>query len=128
MTSATLRGGLLAAAAAVALTAGPALAQDVSACLITKTDTNPFFVKMKEGAQAAADAAGVELRTFAGERDGDNEAQVLAIENLISSGAKGFLITPSDSAAIVPAIDQARAAGLLVIALDTPTEPADAVD
>jgi fructose transport system substrate-binding protein len=96
--------------------------------LITKTDTNPFFVKMKEGAQAAADEAGVELRTFAGERDGDNEAQVLAIENLISAGAKGFLITPSDSAAIVPAIDQARAAGLLVIALDTPTEPADAVD
>jgi fructose transport system substrate-binding protein len=96
--------------------------------LITKTDTNPFFVKMREGAQEAADAAGVELRTFAGERDGDNESQVLAIENLIASGAKGFLITPSDSAAIVPAIEQARAAGLLVIALDTPTEPADAVD
>ena len=30
---------------------GTAMAQDISACLITKTDTNPFFVKMKEGAQ-----------------------------------------------------------------------------
>jgi fructose transport system substrate-binding protein len=96
--------------------------------LITKTDTNPFFVKMKEGAQKAAQEQGIELQTFAGKQDGDNEAQVQAIENLISAGAKGFLITPSDSKAIVPAIDKARQAGLLVIALDTPTDPANAVD
>jgi fructose transport system substrate-binding protein len=96
--------------------------------LITKTDTNPFFVKMKEGAQQAAAQQGVDLQTFAGKQDGDNEAQVQAIENLISAGAKGFLITPSDSKAIVPSIDKARQAGLLVIALDTPTDPANAVD
>jgi fructose transport system substrate-binding protein len=96
--------------------------------LITKTDTNPFFVKMKEGAQKAADAQGLELQSFAGKQDGDNEAQVQAIESLISSGAKGILITPSDSKAIVPSIDKAKQAGLLVIALDTPTDPADAVD
>jgi fructose transport system substrate-binding protein len=96
--------------------------------LITKTDTNPFFVKMKEGAQQAAQAQGVTLQTFAGKQDGDNESQVQAIENLISAGAKGFLITPSDSKAIVPEIDKAKQAGLLVVALDTPTDPADAVD
>jgi len=96
--------------------------------LITKTDTNPFFVKMKQGAQEAAKAQGVDLQTFAGKQDGDNEAQVQAIESLISAGAKGFLITPSDSKAIVPAIDKAKQAGLLVIALDTPTDPANAVD
>ncbi|MEV4282888.1 substrate-binding domain-containing protein [Actinoplanes xinjiangensis] len=96
--------------------------------LITKTDTNPFFVTMKEGAQGSAGAAGVDLQTFAGRVDGDNEAQVLAIENLISFGAKGFLITPNDSKAIVPAIDRAHEAGMLVIALDTPVEPADAAD
>ena len=96
--------------------------------LITKTDTNPFFVKMKEGAEAAAEAEGLTLQSFAGKQDGDNEAQVQAIESLISAGAKGFLITPSDSAAIVPSIDAAREAGMLVIALDTPTDPEDAVD
>jgi fructose transport system substrate-binding protein len=96
--------------------------------LITKTDTNPFFVKMKEGAQKAADAQGVELQSFAGKQDGDNEAQVQAIENLISAGAKGFLITPSDSKAIVPSIDKAKQQGMLVIALDTPTDPPDAAD
>jgi fructose transport system substrate-binding protein len=96
--------------------------------LITKTDTNPFFVKMKEGAQKAATANNLELQSFAGKQDGDNEAQVQAIENLISAGAKGFLITPSDSKAIVPSIDKAKQAGMLVIALDTPTDPPDAVD
>jgi len=96
--------------------------------LITKTDTNPFFVKMREGAQAAADQAGVQLQSFAGKQDGDNESQVQAIENLISAGAKGFLITPSDSAAIVPSIDKAKQQGMLVIALDTPTDPPDAAD
>ncbi|MGQ0479853.1 MAG: sugar ABC transporter substrate-binding protein [Pseudonocardia sp.] len=96
--------------------------------LITKTDTNPFFVKMKEGAQKAADAQGVTLQSFAGKKDGDNEAQVQAIENLISAGAKGFLITPNDSKAIVPTLDKARQAGLLVIALDTQTDPPSAAD
>jgi fructose transport system substrate-binding protein len=96
--------------------------------LITKTDTNPFFVKMKEGAQQAAGAQGVTLQSFAGKQDGDNEGQVQAIENLISAGAKGFLITPNDSKAIVPSIDKAKQAGMLVIALDTPTDPPNAVD
>jgi fructose transport system substrate-binding protein len=97
--------------------------------LITKTDTNPFFVKMKEGAQEAADKQGLELQSFAGKQDGDNEAQVQAIESLVSAGAKGFLITPSDSKAIVPSIDTARQQNnMLVIALDTPTDPANAVD
>ncbi|MGH3585512.1 MAG: sugar ABC transporter substrate-binding protein [Pseudonocardia sp.] len=96
--------------------------------LITKTDTNPFFVKMREGAQQAADAQGVELQSFAGRQDGDNESQVQAIETLISAGAAGFLITPNDSAAIVPTLDRARQAGLFVIALDTQTEPPDAAD
>jgi fructose transport system substrate-binding protein len=96
--------------------------------LITKTDTNPFFVKMKEGAQAKADELGIELQAFAGKQDGDNDTQVQAIETLIQAGAKGIVITPSDSKAIVPTIQKARDAGLLVIALDTPTDPADAVD
>jgi fructose transport system substrate-binding protein len=96
--------------------------------LITKTDTNPFFVQMRKGAQNAAKQQGVELQSFAGKQDGDNEAQVQAIENLMSFGAKGFLITPNDSKAIVPSIDKAHEQDMLVIALDTPTDPADAAD
>ncbi|MEV0170666.1 sugar ABC transporter substrate-binding protein [Streptomyces sp. NPDC050803] len=101
---------------------------DVKVGLITKTDTNPFFVKMKEGAEKAAKENGAELVTAAGKFDGDNAGQVTAIENMVASGVKGILITPSDSKAIVPAIEKAKAKGVLVIALDTPTEPESAVD
>ncbi|MCA9965484.1 MAG: sugar ABC transporter substrate-binding protein [Anaerolineales bacterium] len=106
----------------------PAADGEIIIGLITKTETNPFFVKMKEGAQAAADAAGATLMTAAGTFDGDNESQVTAIENMVAAGAKGILITPSDTSAIVPAVEAARAAGVLVIALDTPTDPQDATD
>jgi len=96
--------------------------------LITKTDTNPFFVKMKEGAEQEAKARGAKLLTAAGKFDGDNEGQVTAIENMVNAGAKGILITPSNTKAIVPAIQKARDKGVLVIALDTPTEPQEATD
>ena len=96
--------------------------------LITKTETNPFFVKMREGAQAVADELGITLLTAAGQFDGDNASQVTAIENMVAAGVSGILITPSDTSAIVPAIEQARAAGVIVIALDTPTEPEDATN
>jgi len=118
--------------ASLALSAGmvsPGHAQEeTGACLITKTDINPFFVKMKEGATAKAEELGINLSTFAGKVDGDHETQVQAIETCIASGAKGILITASDTKAIVPVVQQARDAGLLVIALDTPLEPIDSAD
>jgi len=108
--------------------ASAASAADTSVCLITKTDTNPFFVKMKEGATAKAKELGVTLKSYAGKIDGDSESQVAAIETCIADGAKGILITASDTKGIVPAVQKARDAGLLVIALDTPLEPVDAAD
>nr|WP_276562424.1 sugar ABC transporter substrate-binding protein [Hoeflea prorocentri] len=105
-----------------------AQAETIGACLITKTDTNPFFVKMKEGATAKAKELGIELKSYAGRIDGDSESQVAAIETCIVDGAKGILITASDTKGIVPAVQQARDAGLLVIALDTPLEPIDSAD
>ncbi|PRX34965.1 fructose transport system substrate-binding protein [Meinhardsimonia xiamenensis] len=120
--------GLLATTALVlAGTATMAMAE-TKACLITKTDTNPFFVKMKEGATAKAQELGIELMTFAGKIDGDVESQVAAVESCIAAGAKGILITPSDSRALAPVVTEARENGLLVIALDTPFEPADVAD
>ena len=100
----------------------------VEACLITKTDINPFFVKMKEGAEARANELGVKLSFFAGKIDGDHETQVAAIETCIADGAKGILLTASDTSSIVSSVQQARDAGLLVIALDTPLNPIDSAD
>ncbi|MBU0645201.1 MAG: sugar ABC transporter substrate-binding protein [Alphaproteobacteria bacterium] len=119
---------LTGSAIALALTASGAFAEDISACLVTKTDTNPFFVKMKEGASAQAEALGIKLNTYAGKLDGDVETQIAAVESCIAGGAKGILITPSDSRALAPVVTQAREAGVLVIALDTPFEPTDTAD
>jgi len=108
--------------------AAPVKAAGVAACLITKTDNNPFFVKMKEGASSKAKELGIDLKAYAGKFDGDNDSQVAAVETCIADGAKGILITPSDTKAIVPTIEKARKAGILVIALDTPLDPIDAAD
>ena len=114
---------------ALALAAGTAFAQSQPVIgLITKTESNPFFVKMKEGADAEAKKLGAKLIAAAGKTDGDNAGQVTAMENMIAAGAKTILITPSDAKAIIPAIKRAQQQGVMVIALDSPTDPASAVD
>jgi hypothetical protein len=70
--------------------AGSAFAADkIIVGLITKTNTNPFFAKMKEGAEAKAKELGVDFRSYAGKYDGDNTGQVDAVELLMNAGAKG---------------------------------------
>ena len=120
---------LAAALTSAALAAwAPAHAAEPIIGLVTKTETNPFFVKMKEGATAEAKAKGAKLLSGAGKADGDNAGQVAAMENMIAAGAKTILITPNDSKAIIPAIKKAQDKGVMVIALDSPTDPASATD
>ncbi|SFT01875.1 substrate-binding domain-containing protein [Saccharopolyspora flava] len=96
--------------------------------LITKTDTNPYFVGLRADAEAAAADRGAQLIALAGQFDGDNDGQVRAIENLIQQGVSTILITPNSSTGVIDALARARQAGVLVIALDTATEPAEAAD
>ncbi len=99
----------------------------VAVTLITKDSVNPYFVAMQEGAKKAAEAAEVDLTIASGSADGDEQSQVKAIENAIAAGQQGILITPSGPG-VNSAITKARDAGLTVIALDTPPDPADLVD
>src|SRR5207302_1426511 len=87
----------VAATTAPAPTVAPAAAAGGSILigLVTKTETNPFFVKMRESAQEQAKALNVQVEALAGKYDGDNEGQITAIQNLVAKGAKGILITPS---------------------------------
>jgi ABC-type sugar transport system substrate-binding protein len=123
---------LFAAVAALSLLATACGGDDagddgVAVSLITKNSTNPFFVTMQEGAKKAADGEGVKLTVAAGKEDGDEAGQVQAIEDAIARGDEGILITPNGPG-VNPAIKKARDAGLYVIALDTPPDPADTVD
>lgn len=111
---------------ALALAASSAFAAEPVVGLITKTETNPFFVKMKEGAQAEAKKLGAKLLSAAGKTDGDTAGQITAIENMVAAGARTILITSSGDA-IVPTIKKVRAQGVQIIALDSPVPEADAL-
>ncbi len=115
------------ASAPAASSGGGTSAGPIGVTLITKTSTNPFFVAMAKGAKDAADKLGITLTTAAGSADGDTATQITAIENAVSKGDKGILITPSGPD-VNSAIKKARDAGLFVIALDTPPDPPETVD
>jgi len=108
--------------------AGPSAPDQPLVGLITKTDDNPFYVKMREGAQAKAAQMGFQLQALAGKGQSDNDSQVQAIENLVARGAKAILIAPADSESIIPSIEKARAQGVFVAVLDSPTKPTSAAD
>jgi fructose transport system substrate-binding protein len=95
--------------------------------VVVKTFGNPFFASLVKGAQQEGKALGITVKAYAGTKDGDTASQIKAIEELIAQRAQGILITPSGNE-VLPAVDKARKAGLLVIALDSPTDPANAVD
>src|SRR5215204_2350785 len=105
-----------------------ATAQSIQVGLITKDVTNPFFVKMRLGATREAKRLGAGLKYAAGKSSSDNAAQIAAIENMTTAGVKGILITVADGKAENAAIAKARKAGVVVIALDTPTVPQSATN
>jgi fructose transport system substrate-binding protein len=99
----------------------------VGVALILKTLSNPYFVSMEKDAKAAAAKDNVALTVAAGAKDGDTSTQISAIENAISRGDKGILITTNGDA-VNASLTKAKAAGLFVIALDTSTNPASIAD
>jgi fructose transport system substrate-binding protein len=101
--------------------------QKVGVALILKTFTNPFFVSMENDAKAEAAKVGVNLNVSAGTKDGDVATQITSIENAVSAGYKGILITPNGPG-VNAALGKARTAGLYVISLDTPPNPPSTVD
>ncbi len=101
--------------------------EKVGVSLITKDSTNPFFVAMQKGAKADAEKNNVQLTVASGKQEGDDAGQITAIEDAIARGDKGILITPMSNG-VNAAMKKARDAGLYVIALDTPPDPADTVD
>jgi fructose transport system substrate-binding protein len=120
----------LAAASMLVLSAcssGGGDSDKVAVSLITKDQSNPFFVAMIAGATAKAETLGVELTVTSGVDESDYAGQISAIENAISAKHAGILIVPV-STEVNAAITKAREAGLYVIALDTPPDPADIVD
>jgi fructose transport system substrate-binding protein len=99
----------------------------VGVSLILKTLSNPYFVSMQKDAQAEATKDHVKLTVAAGKTDGDTQTQISAIDNAISRGDKGILITTNGDA-VNSELKKAKQSGLFVIALDTVPTPPSTVD
>ena len=102
--------------------------QVVTVGLITKQEVNPYWVTMREVAEDTAEELDVNLLSATGTSDVDVDSQRRALERMIADGAQGILVAPTDSSALLPEIEAARERGVLVIAVDTPFDPEDAVD
>ncbi len=103
-------------APAAAATEAPAASDSLTLGISLSTLNNPFFVTLGEGAQAAADAAGVTLITVDAQDDSAKEAT--NIEDLIQQKVDAILINPTDADAIVPSIQKANDAGIPVFTID----------
>lgn len=84
--------------------------------LSVSTLNNPFFVDLRDGAKAAADANGLELVVMDAQNDASK--QLANIENLIQQKVSVIIVNPVDSKAIVPAIEAANKANIPVITVD----------
>lgn len=99
----------------------------VKVALILKEFTNPYWIFMENAAKVEAAKVGVSLQVTAGNSDSDATGQINQIEDAVSAGDKGIIIT-TDGDAVNSALDQARHAGLLVVALDTAPNPVSTAD
>nr|WP_246329599.1 substrate-binding domain-containing protein [Chthonobacter rhizosphaerae] len=101
----------------LALSAGTALAQDKPTIGLVQINQQAlFFTQMNEGAQKAADAAGVNLVIF--NANNDPAAQNNAIETYIEQKVAGLVVVAIDTNGIMPAVNAAAAAGIPVVAVD----------
>ena len=95
---------------------------------VMKTLNHPFFLDMQRGADEAASRSGIQLVVQAAEREIDVEKQVQIIENLLQTGIRALIVTPSGSREIATAIAKANRANVPVIVVDTRVDAQAAAD
>lgn len=117
---------LISAMAAIAIGAtalvAPVFAQDAAKkytiALIPGLTTDAFYITMRKGAQAAADALGVEL-VFQGAPDFNPVTQVPVLDAVIARAPSAILIAPTDTTQLIEPLRKAHDAGIPVITVDT---------
>ena len=108
-----------ATAIALALAVGTAHAQDITIGYITKSATNAGWMMINQGARDAAAEEGVNIVEVGPAFADDLTSQLEVFDNMVSQGIDAIGIAPADSAGIAPAVNDALAAGIPIIAIDT---------
>lgn len=88
--------------------------------IIPKLVGIPYFTQTGEGAEKAAKDMGVEV-IYTGPTKADAAEQVKMIEDLINKGVNAIAVAPNDPAAVIPVLQKAKDAGIVVLDWDTPT-------
>ena len=87
--------------------------------IVLKSFSNPFWMMAKTAAEAEAVKQGVNVIVVGTTTETDPLAQVAQIEDFVTQGVDLIAVVPSDSSALVPAVEDATAKGIPVIALDS---------
>ncbi|PTX15415.1 ribose-binding protein [Halanaerobium congolense] len=103
----------------VGVSAGAA-AQDIKIGLAVSTLNNPFFVDLKDGAEAMAEEMGIEILTV--DAQDDAASQLSSVEDLLIRQIDVLIVNPVDGNAVVSAITAANDAGVPVITVDRGAE------
>ncbi len=85
---------------------------------LTGTLDNPFWITMKEHAEAKAEELGVELILLGAPKETDIDKQISMMEDLIARGVDAIVVAALDTVAIVPAIEHANEVGIPVLCVD----------
>jgi ribose transport system substrate-binding protein len=88
-------------------------------CYITAANSHPYVTPANEGAQAAADAAGVKLTIVSEEFSPQTGAEQL--DSCVARGVDGILLWPLDDNSYLPGLLKAEQEGIPVVAIDTTT-------
>lgn len=94
--------------------------------LSMKSQQNPFFARMRQGAEEAARRLDVDLEVLATDKETDTEKQTAQVETVIAKGVDVILMTPVDSKAIIAPLVQAQARGIKIINIDNRIDVAEA--
>ncbi|MGJ5206178.1 ABC transporter substrate-binding protein [Bradyrhizobium sp. HKCCYLR20261] len=119
---------LAGAALALVMSSAPSSAKELKSIGISLGSLgNPFFVALSKGAEFEAKKTNPNVKITTVGFEYDLGKQVTQIDNFIAAGVDMILLNPGDPKAIGPAIRKAQAAGILVVAVDTAAEGADAI-
>jgi len=108
----------------VAPTAAPVAAGPVEIAVIVKTGNSSFWQNVQTGAMVAQKELSAQTPklsvTFLGPQSESNiTEEINIVQSAIDRGVKAIVLAPSDTSALVPAVQAAKAAGIPVIIIDS---------
>lgn len=102
---------------------GAVVEDPATVALVMKTLTNPFFVEVERGARRAEEELGIELIVRTAAQETSIEQQISIVDELVHAEVDAIVIAPGDSIRLIPVLQQAHEAGVVVVNIDNRLDP-----